>query len=112
MQLNQEVIVVLSAVIAMAGIFILSMYFQAFMKKQNSKEFKIKVVKPKPLVVENGIQRPPIVAITPSGEPMDPFTEQAQRQLQQSCIDMTRGGVFENGQEGIIARYSRWIRQV
>jgi hypothetical protein len=22
--------------------------------------------------------RPPIVAITPSGEPMDPFTEQAQ----------------------------------
>jgi hypothetical protein len=60
----------------MAGIFILSMYFQAFMK--NSKEFKIKVVlNPKPLVVENGIQRP-IVAITPSGEPMDPFTEQAQ----------------------------------
>jgi hypothetical protein len=32
------------------------MYFQAFMKKQNSKEFKIKVVNPKPLVVENGIQ--------------------------------------------------------
>jgi hypothetical protein len=72
----------------MAGIFILSMYFQAFMKKQNSKEFKIKVVlNPKPLVVENGIQRPPIVAITPSGEPMDPFTEQSTvRQLQQfSC---------------------------
>jgi hypothetical protein len=61
----------------MAGIFILSMYFQAFMKNKNSKEFKIKVVlNPKPLV-ENGIQRPPIVAITPSGEP-DPFTEQAQ----------------------------------
>jgi hypothetical protein len=37
----------------MAGIFILSMYFQAFMKK--TKEFKIKVVlNPKPLVVENG----------------------------------------------------------
>jgi hypothetical protein len=69
----------------MAGIFILSMYFQAFMKN-NSKEFKKKVVlNPKPLVVENGIQRPPIVAITPS-EPMDPFTEQAVRQLQQfSC---------------------------
>jgi hypothetical protein len=51
----------------MAGIFILSMYFQAFMKTKNSKEFKIKVVlNPKPLVVENGIQRP-IVAITPSG---------------------------------------------
>jgi hypothetical protein len=40
----------------MAGIFILSMYFQAFMKNKNSKEFKIKVVNPKPLVVENGIQ--------------------------------------------------------
>jgi hypothetical protein len=40
----------------MAGIFILSMYFQAFMKNKNSKEFKIKVVlNPKPLVVENGI---------------------------------------------------------
>jgi hypothetical protein len=36
----------------MAGIFILSMYFQAFMKTKN-KEFKIKVVlNPKPLVVE------------------------------------------------------------
>jgi hypothetical protein len=42
---------------------------------------------------------------------MDPFTEQTVRQLQQSpAIDMTRGGVFENGQEGY--RYSRWIRQV
>jgi hypothetical protein len=70
----------------MAGIFILSMYFQAFMKKK-TEEFKIKVVlNPKPLVVENGIQRPPIVAITPSGEPMDPFTEQAQSDNQQfSC---------------------------
>jgi deoxycytidine triphosphate deaminase len=33
---------------------------------------------------------------------MDPFTEQSE-QLQQFSIDMTRGGVFENGQEGIIA---------
>jgi hypothetical protein len=57
----------------MAGIFILSMYFQAFMK-QNSKEFKIKVVlNPKPLC-RKWYTRPPIVAITPSGEPMDPFT--------------------------------------
>jgi hypothetical protein len=32
---------------------------------------------------------------------MDPFTEQSE-QLQQFSIDMTRG-VFENGQEGIIA---------
>jgi hypothetical protein len=82
------------------------MYFQAFMKNKNSKEFKIKVVlNPKPLVVENGIQRPPIVAITPSGEPMDPFTEQAQSDNYNNspAIDMTRGGVFENGQEGIIA---------
>jgi hypothetical protein len=89
----------------MAGIFILSMYFQAFMKKK-TEEFKIKVVlNPKPLVVENGIQRPPIVAITPSGEPMDPFTEQAQSDNYNNspAIDMTRGGVFENGQEGIIA---------
>jgi hypothetical protein len=88
----------------MAGIFILSMYFQAFMKNKKT-EFKIKVVlNPKPLVVENGIQRPPIVAIT-SGEPMDPFTEQAQSDNYNNspAIDMTRGGVFENGQEGIIA---------
>jgi hypothetical protein len=34
---------------------------------------------------------------------MDPFTESTVRQLQQPAIDMTRGGVFENGQEGIIA---------
>jgi hypothetical protein len=37
---------------------------------------------------------------------MDPFTEQnTVRQLQHNspAIDMTRGGVFENGQEGIIA---------
>jgi hypothetical protein len=49
-------------------------------------------------------KRPPIVA-TPSGEPMDPFTEQAQSDNYNNspAIDMTRGGVFENGQEGIIA---------
>jgi hypothetical protein len=35
---------------------------------------------------------------------MDPFTEQAQSDNYNSpAIDMTRGGVFENGQEGIIA---------
>jgi hypothetical protein len=46
----------------MAGIFVY--VFSSIHEKQNSKEFKIKVVlNPKPLVVENGIQRPPIVAI-------------------------------------------------
>jgi hypothetical protein len=51
------------------------------------------------------VYKPPIVAITPSGEPMDPFTEQAQSDNYNNspAIDMTRGGVFENGQEGIIA---------
>jgi hypothetical protein len=41
MQLNQEVIVVfiIAVSLAMAGIFILSMYFQAFMKTKN-KELK------------------------------------------------------------------------
>jgi hypothetical protein len=36
---------------------------------------------------------------------MDPFTEQAQSDNYNNspAIDMTRGGVFENGQEGIIA---------
>jgi hypothetical protein len=36
---------------------------------------------------------------------MDPFTEQAQSNNYNNspAIDMTRGGVFENGQEGIIA---------
>jgi hypothetical protein len=35
---------------------------------------------------------------------MDPFTEQAQSDnYKHLAIDMTRGGVFENGQEGIIA---------
>jgi hypothetical protein len=49
------------------------------------------------------VYRPPIVAITPSGEPMDPFTEHSQTTTNSPAIDMTRGGVFENGQEGIIA---------
>jgi hypothetical protein len=34
---------------------------------------------------------------------MDPFTEQAQSDNYNNLPDMTRGGVFENGQEGIIA---------
>jgi type II secretory pathway pseudopilin PulG len=41
MQLNQEVIVVFIIVsLAMAGIFILSMYFQAFMKNKTVKNLK------------------------------------------------------------------------
>jgi hypothetical protein len=42
MQLNQEVIVVFyhSSIASNGGIFILSMYFQAFMKNKNSKNLK------------------------------------------------------------------------
>jgi hypothetical protein len=40
MQLNQEVIVVFYHSSIMAGIFILSMYFQAFMKNKNVKNLK------------------------------------------------------------------------
>jgi hypothetical protein len=42
MQLNQEVIVVfiIAVSLAMAGIFILSMYFQAFMKNKTVKNLK------------------------------------------------------------------------
>jgi hypothetical protein len=53
-------------------------------------------------VVENGIQRPPIVAITPSGEPMDPFTSKHSRTTTFSCnrYDQRR---CEEWTEGIIA---------
>jgi hypothetical protein len=48
------------------------------------------------------VQRPPIV-VTPSGEPMIHLLSSTVNNYNNSpAIDMTRG-VFENGQEGIIA---------